>query len=195
MGTRGLNGVVIDGAIKAAYNQFDTYPSGLGVVMLADAQKLAALEEDELRRVIQAWREVELVSEGDEPTAEQIAKLLERGFEAQQVSTGQDWYSWLRDAQGSLDAYLKAGFMLDSKSFGYDSLFCEWGYLIDLDQRTLEVYEGFQKQAHSEGRWSDRGAEQDNGYYPIKLVAKWTFGELPDEATFLAKLEPEQEED
>lgn len=195
MGTRGLNGVVIDGAIKAAYNQFDTYPSGLGVVMLADAQKLRDMDEEGLRFVIQSWREVELVSEDAKPTPEQIAKLEERGFKAQGVSTGDDWYAWLREAQGSLDAYLNAGFMLDSKQFGYDSLFCEWGYLIDLDQRTLEVYEGFQKQPHLEGRWADRGVRHDSGYYPIKLVRTWTFDELPTEEQFLAELEPKDEED
>lgn len=179
MGTRGLHGVVIDGALKTAYNHFDSYPSALGVTMLADAQKLADLAPEEFERVRQAWRKVVLVDEVASPTPEQRLVLEDKGLDPK----GQ-WYGILREYQGSLDSYLGAGFMLDSKEFGYDSLFCEWAWVIDLDARTFEAYEGFQKITHTEGRWA----------VGVKLIAKWAFDELPSEDDFLAQTEPKNEE-
>lgn len=152
MGTRGLDGVVLDGAVKASYNQYDTYPDGLGVATLASARKIAKLEGAELDAYKQRWRQVKLVPEGEKPSAEDEKALTAKGYKPQNVSSGDDWYAWLRDNQGVLEAYLDTGYMLDSKDFGWDSLFCEWAWLINLDEHTFECYVGFQKEPQSGGR-------------------------------------------
>ena len=179
MSTRGLAGVVIDGTIKASYNHSDSYPSWLGIRFLADAAKLAALSPDEYDNVMEAWREVILVDEDVPPTAFDIATLEERGFTMQHPAEG-DWYYLLHESQGSLDSMLKAGYVLDASEFGGDALFCEWAYLIDLTNRTLEVYAG----ESPVGRWPGG----------VGLVQKYSLDELPTEAAFLAALEPKQED-
>ena len=62
----------------------------------------------------------------------------------------------LRGTQGKPGKILRAGYYEDAKEFPLDSLFCEWGYLVDLDAGTLEVYRGFQKSSPTEGRWAGR---------------------------------------
>jgi hypothetical protein len=93
-----------------------------------------------------------------------------------------DWYSFLREFQGNLDAYkgdLK--YMMDDSDFILESLFCEWAYIINLDTNELEVYKGFQKEPH-ENRYSDHVYESHSGdkYYPCKLVEKFPFNRLVD---------------
>ncbi len=68
--------------------------------------------------------------------------------------------------------------MIDSESFATDSLFCEWGYLANLDTDTLEVYRGFNK-GEAEGRFA--GPVEEGGYGPITLVAEVPFAELTDD--------------
>ena len=79
---------------------------------------------------------------------------------------------------------LAAGVIEDAGDFPADSLFAEWGYVIDLDgDGMFEVYEGFQKSPHDKGRFA--GMERDGDYYPVALRARWPLANLPDEASFL----------
>ena len=207
MGTRGLLGLVIDGQEKLTYNHFDSYPSYLGIAVLKDLRSLLAPIDDLRERA----RRIMLVNEGDVPTAEQIATLAP--YTNLTVSSGStdDWYCVLRDAQGSIAAYLDAGVMIDNHEFAFDSLFCEWGYVVDLDAVRLDVYRGFQKAAPTEGRWAGRPTAEEstkdyaehlkwceeNGrqpwmtetpeYFAIARVASWPLGDgLPDESEMLA---------
>ena len=58
----------------------------------------------------------------------------------------EDAYSILYFMQGNFEeyrniAYLSEDFpMTDAEGFFGDSLFCEWGYIINLDDKCLEVY-------------------------------------------------------
>lgn len=157
--------------------------------MLEYTTAISKLNELALADVVERWREVELVNQDERPTPAQREKLDERS-----VFEGGEWYSILREFQGSPRGLVDAGFMHDDAEFGWDSLFCEWGYLIDLDQRTLECYCGFQKEPHSEGRWSGpapEGEGVDNRYVGIRLIRTYTWDELPDAAgldTELTKL-------
>ncbi len=83
---------------------------------------------------------------------------------------------------------LDAGLTWDGSDFPSDSLFCEWGYLIDLGAATFEVYRGFQRAPHTAGRYAERPRVRD-GYHPVALVASWSFADLPDGDTFLASLD------
>jgi hypothetical protein len=80
---------------------------------------------------------------------------------------------------------LEAGVMLDGSDGVADSLWSEWGYLIDLDAATFEVYRGFQQAPHTAGRFADRPSAQE-GYYPVALVASWSLANLPSRAEFMA---------
>jgi hypothetical protein len=91
----------------------------------------------------------------------------------------------LEFATYDLDTLLQAGIIVDGSGYPVDSLVSEWGYLIDLDTATFEVYRGFQNQAHTAGRFAHRPPAHEN-YYPVALVASWPLADLPDRASFLA---------
>lgn len=172
MGTRGLVGFVVDDTVKASYNHFDSYPNGLGLDVVKFVQGIANVSE-----VFEKAQAITLVSEDAEPTPEQVQQIT--GQSKPDAAVGGDWYTWLRDAQGNLAEYLLIGFMIDNKAFGYASLFCEWGYLVNLDNKTVEVYRGFQQEPHSEGRWAD--GEEDR-YYGIRLIKTIRFADLTEDA-------------
>lgn len=193
MGTRGILGFVIDGQVKATYNHFDSYPSYLGVKVLDYVKGIkdrAALAEQ--------IKALKVVDQMDKPDADTLAQLVRDGFADTGVSTGTDWYAALRNTQGDVDAIVRSGYLTDSGEFWKDSLFCEWGYLINLDEGTLEVYKGFQTAYHRAGRFAQRkpanwkppykGAEF---YYPIALVGTFPFDTDVSHEEFISTLEPE----
>ncbi|RJL21102.1 hypothetical protein [Bailinhaonella thermotolerans] len=186
MGTRGFIGFVIDGHEKIAYVHADSYPGGVGASVLSWL-RLAAADLGELRRRVRALR---VVDPGTRPGAEDIEALKEFAF--QRVSTGRldDWYVLLRRTQGRPELMLAAGVIEDARDFPADSLDCEWGYLIDLDAAAFEVYRGFQRRPHAEGRFAGRPSPPHHvgAYYPVKRVGRWGLSDLPGEDTFLSEL-------
>lgn len=172
VGTRGVTGFRLEGVDKIAYQQFDSYPSGVGQGVVKD---LHGLLKDRTETEA-AVRSLSLVSDETPPNAEQIAKLAE--FTDLRVSkqTTNDWYCLLRETQGEPARILKAGYIQDSLSFMADSLFCEWGYIANFDDSVLEVYRGFQKSPHENGRYANMSvAKEDRGYWPVALVGTIPF--------------------
>jgi hypothetical protein len=189
MGTRGIIGVHVDGVDKLTYNHFDSYPEGLGVSMLDQCRKLAKHGWDAVKKQAKVIR---LVNDDDKPTAEDIEKF--GGFMNLGVGnqSPNDWYCVLREMQGNLLANFEAGVMIDSGTFILDSLFCEWGYIVNLDTMKLEVYEGFQSAPHGKGRFAKahepkerRGGDQ---YYPCAMIVEFDLTKLPTKRDFLRKV-------
>jgi hypothetical protein len=172
MGTRGMYGFYKEGETKATYNHFDSYLDGLGNDV---AKFVRATPIQELNEI---FDRVELVDDEKEPTEEQI-KHCEQWSDFN-VSTGspKDWYCLLRNAQGNLDAY-KVGlkYMSDGSKFIKDSLFCEWAYIINLDDNVLEIYKGFQKKPQ-DNRYKIE--ESDNGYWHCALIKTFPLGDIPE---------------
>ncbi len=159
MGTRGAWGFVINDNARLTYNHFDSYPEGLGSDILAWARQVSDWD-----KVKQQAMDLHMVNEQESPTEEEALKVAE--FSDSGVSTGQDWYAALRKCQGDPDATLRSGYMTENSEFPLDSLFCEWAYLIDLDKGVFEVYQGFQTEVPTAGRWAGRPtAEEDNDRY------------------------------
>jgi hypothetical protein len=67
------------------------------------------------------------------------------------VSSGDDWYAQLREQQGSLMKRLNAGIATEETAFIKDSLFCEWGYIFDFDDRKVIILRGFNN--HEDKQW------------------------------------------
>lgn len=173
MGTRGMVAVKAGRRELIAYNHFDSYPEGLGAKVAAYVRSLGTPEliAEEKAKVAAAL----LVDESAEPTPEQAERFAQF---RQNVSTGRDWYSLLRDLQGDIGGYLDAGVWPNNggRAWPRDSLFCEYGYYVDLNHKVLEFYRGFQTERHESGRFATDKAIR--GYYPIALVRAYPFEQV-----------------
>jgi hypothetical protein len=188
MGTRGFVGFVIDGIEKIAYNHCDSYPEGLGVDTLS---WLHAAVKD-LVDLAERARALRVVDPQSQPSDEDIDQL--RAYYRADVggrSERPTWYQILRDTQGNPGLMLAAGVIEDASLFPADSLFAEWGYIVDLDAGVFEVYRGFQSSPHDKGRFAalprPRQGRNADKYYPVALVASWPLAEIPDEKDFCEK--------
>jgi hypothetical protein len=191
MGTRGAFGFHVNGVDKVGYNQFDSYPSGKGVEVLAFLRK--TLESPSVEAGVKVLAvDLKVVSGKKPPTLTQqnaLQKWSNKG-----VSTGalEEWYVLLRETHGDLAKTLACGYIEDHLSFLTDSLFCEWGYIVNLDACTLEVYSGFQKEPNK-GRFAAT-KPNSGGYYPVGLVAEFPFDALPSDEEFVKTLDPPEED-
>lgn len=185
MGTRGTIGVHIDGEDKFAYNHFDSYPEELGVNVLANVT--AMMGDWGLEKIKIQARRLTLVDGEIPPTPEQLVSLAEFTVVRVGDQTGTDWYGVLRELQGKLTDYLTVGYMEGANNFIKESLFCEWGYILNLDEGVLEVYKGFQDIPHTKGRYAVADVEENNigsKYYPCALIVTFSLDDLPTIAEF-----------
>lgn len=201
MGTRGFVTFVIDGDEKTAYNHRDSYPDGLGLSVLrwlrTENDRTAATgAQDWLRAITDAARSLRVVSPDSSPTAKDIERLRQWSWNRarhggnKDLRDGQEWYDLLHETQGEPGLILEAGVIEDAGTFPQNSLFAEWGYVIDLDAGNFEVYEGFQRARHSKGRFA--GKPGADGYSPVALKASWPLSELPDDSAFMAAAEGDE---
>ena len=149
MGTRGSYGFRTGEQDKLTYNHFDSYPTGLGGIMVK------FIKDNTNEQLAEYAERMIMVNDGDTPTEQQMAVC--QTYFNDNVATGrqEDWYCLLREAQGHPDAY-KNGlvYMIDGASFMNDSLFCEYAYVINMDTKMLEFYKGFNKDAEAVRRES-----------------------------------------
>jgi hypothetical protein len=174
MGTRGVYGFRIDGVDKLAYNHYDSYPDGLGASIVTEVRGLShTMLLEDLRESV---RGIEMVDEASKPTEKQKQLCRDAGLVDLHVSekSEDDWYCLMRGGQGSLIFPLRLGFMLDSGDFIKDSLFCEWGYIVNLDTGMLEVWEGYQTRPQVGNRYGED--ENGEGYFPCKMAGMFALG-------------------
>ncbi len=174
MGTRGAYGFRTGRTDKVSYNHGDSYPSWLGKEILDFIRKetLASLTEKANR--------ITLVDQDKKPTKAQInacSNWANTNVGNQKI---EDWYCLLRDAQGNLDAFNEGlDFMIDSKSFLLDSLFCEYAYIINVSTQELEFYRGFNKSKKTnKGRYASKTLDERGGYYGVTLVEKYPLSDI-----------------
>jgi hypothetical protein len=166
MGTRNVTMVISNKEIKVAqYGQFDGYPSGLGIEVI---NKIKTMKVGQLKEKLEGCRFITDAEHDalDDKTWLQDMPQLDRSLQV-------DIIDMIMDGTTVLE---------DSRKFPADSLFCEWGYVIDLDKEVLEVYKGFNlKPLPKNARFKHLEADmKENGtYYPIKLATKIRFQDLP----------------
>lgn len=145
MGTRGVYGFRVNGKDKVTYNHFDSYPSSLGLAVA----EFASNSLNSLKTIAES---IVLVDEGSNPTPEQIQQCIDSGFYNDSVSTGstQEWYCLLRETQGKLDCYFDIlenenafNFMTDGSGCLEPDTWCEWAYIINVDEGTFEMYNSY----------------------------------------------------
>lgn len=163
MGTRGCWGFCKDGITKAVYRHFDSYPSGLG------AEVIGLVHNNDLDKLKQLFDNIEVVDPNVMPTDEQKQYFKDMYWTEGEPTEKTDWY-WLTHMLQYPEAWYKAiengnkVLIKNDIDFIKDSLFCEYAYIFDLNDMTLYVYEGFQKQPFEGNPYGEQPDE--DGYYP-----------------------------
>lgn len=172
MGTRGFAGFVVNGEVRASYNHFDSYPTGLGRSVAKAAAEWT--REARLSEVRVKAENMRLLAEDVKVPDPEAAGDMSDMNEAFHVYRGQ---------QGDLDAMLWSGVMVTMHStWPADSLFCEWGWLVNLDTCELEVYAGFQMaNVPGLGRFAhlrDPDPDSDSEYGPVRHIGTFSLATL-----------------
>ncbi len=157
MGTRNLTVVVVDGQYKVAqYGQWDGNPTGNGKKIVDflksvdlssfknKVRKCSWITEEELE---QQW--VECGANSDEDFIDwEVNKEHAKKYPQVNRDTGANILKVINSSDG-----LK---LQSNLEFAAESLFCEWVYILDLDNEQLEIYKGFNtKSVHKSERFSD----------------------------------------
>lgn len=194
MGTRHLIAVQYNRRYKVAqYGQWDGYPSGQGVRVL---EFLRSVDLEEFKKKVKAlrwvrkgmmekvFREIGLPEEGGWMTLEQGAIFEEKHPE------------WSRNTGAKILPLImeRKLHLQNSIEFAGDGLFCEWGYVVDLDSQTFEIYSGFHKgPLPTNGRF-EKYDNPESEYRPVSLVKLYSLDNLPTQEQFLGDLQPQEEE-
>ncbi|KDR70121.1 hypothetical protein GALMADRAFT_254952 [Galerina marginata CBS 339.88] len=150
MGTRGLLGFIIRSSQRhAAYNHFDSYPTGLGKKIVEFILSLTTEEYDIMARLVS---EITWVEYESTPSLDLQERYQNAGFANityYHDGTASKWHCLLHNTQGApaLRAIRSGALqhMVENISFLEEGMFCEWSYFIDFEGRKLETWEDTQK--------------------------------------------------
>lgn len=176
MGTRGTYGFASNYKVKLTYNHFDSFPEGLGAVVVDFCRKTTAEGGwDKLRVAVDA---VTMVDENGKMTEAEAKRYFPKKKSFPKLPT---WYEALHTYQAGkiLDAIGRGevSHMTEGKDFPKNSGFCDYVYIIDLNSMTLDVYVGKQKSADPNSYFGQTKTE--DGWYPCKFVASWNLDAIP----------------
>lgn len=193
MGTRHLTCVKKNKEFKVAqYGQWDGYPTGQGVDILDNLQsfhmsrfvdrieQVKSLTEDEVNAL---WVEC-----GADPASSLVSVVVAEEFKKKYPSlyrdTGANILRIIYENNGGVPVHL-------STEFAADGLFCEWAYVIDLDDNTLTVYRGFNQDSNADMGHFDflkdmsyKEHRGDDQYLPPVRVKVYSLDDLPDKKEF-----------
>lgn len=189
MGTRHITAVVHKGEIKVAqYGQWDGYPTGQGKTIAQFIQH--TMDNDAFRKALDNTSFVEfhpyvknLWTEcGADPNSDMVSMAVSDKF-------GKKYPEFSRDTGAGVLAVIqdKGGAKLQNDlSFVADSLMCEFAYVVNMDDETVEVYKGFNTTPleDSERFKYLNGKEAWDGtkYHPVSLVTEIPFNEFTEDA-------------
>ena len=176
MSTRGVVGFRHKQKDLVAYNHSDSYPAYLGDKIVRDLHDLL---QKGLKELIQQVEALTVVTEETPRPDEKEQRRLRKYSNPGVGSPDEYWYRALRETQGDIKAILKSRYLLDSASTILDSLYCEWGYIVNLDDETLEIYRGYQEKPHTKGRFAKLPPSE--GYYPCALIQVFDWTEIQND--------------
>lgn len=193
MGTRHLIAVQKNNELRVAqYGQWDGYPRVQGSTALAflHSWDRPAFEAriDAVRDITEAELKAAYLSVGGTEdgafTLEAHQRFTER-YPQLSRDTGAKVLQCIADAPPGLA-------LRRDLAFAQTSLFCEWAYVVDLDNNKFEVYRGFNKEPLQPGE-RFYAVQQSNpaphsGYYPVRKVAEFDLDCLPSRDEFLSRV-------
>lgn len=138
MSTRGLYGFRINGVDKLTYNHCNSHPKYLGNEIIKFIKETSI---DEMKEIA---KKIILVDRNGLVSSEDKQPYLDIYGEAKSNKGYDDWYDLLRNIQGDLFfyKYQAVKHMCDDRQFIKEGLFCEYAYIINIDNKTLEFYKG-----------------------------------------------------
>ena len=202
MGTRHLIAVQYKNEYKIAqYGQWDGYLEGQGASILDfltnDFNRNKFISNLEKCRYItdkeytDRWKKFGIDLTASTFVSMDISNKFYAKFPELNRDIGSDILQMVQNADGVL-------ILKDSINFAYDGLFCEYGYVIDLDKNTFEIYSGCNEEPmnKSERFYQPEPKKYSNcEYYPIRLVESYDLSNLPDEEEFLRRCNKILEDD
>lgn len=134
MSTRGAWGFIKNNELKVTYCHGGAYVEHLGEIVLGLTKKYYDVLENIYDNTV-------LVNADTTATDAQIKEILPEWSNFSVGSeTKDDWYCLLRNVQNNPEAYTQGcKYMIDSHEF-VTSPYCEYSYIINLDERRLEVH-------------------------------------------------------
>ena len=157
MGTRGILMVKSNGEYKVAqYSQFDNYPSGQGfetIIFINQPDFDIGLFKEKVDNLTQ-W------------TSEEIGDYADIG-----------------SGIFNLIYNDKVKKVISSINFVKNSLFCEWGWCINLDTNCLDCFKGLQTESlegNQPFHYLQSNMVENPIYYPIKLICSIPFDKLSE---------------
>lgn len=185
MATRGCYGFYKNGESKITYNHFDSYPSGLGKSIFK------FIKSNSIEDLNFYFDNLILVEEKDFPNDYEKKTLDKLDYLYQYKDEKLNWFQILGSTLGDLDV-LNEGlfFFINANDFIKESLFCEWGYIINLDTNELEIYKGFQKEPNYNRYHIDTPSK--SGYYNCKLIKSISLDDIYNSNNFKTLLKEDE---
>lgn len=202
MSTRAAYGFRHKNQDYISYNHSDGYPNGLGYDVLEALTSFTLTKDIEyLRSCID---KVHLIYRDEKHTfsKEEFLSIVERLDNLGIYNNLKSEYSAITEISsipvfnhimGKIDTFIDREnaipYMLDSGNFMNDSLFCEWAYVINLDEQVVEFYRGFNQNPEAKGRYAaknnDYGSKEYNGValigtVPFAIIDSWTKDDIAD---------------
>ena len=188
--------VVYRGKTKIAqYGQWDGYPAGQGRTVL---EFLRSVNLDEFKKKVAKLKWL-TKKQGEaidaDPNWDKHYPYLSRDAGAEVLNAVMYGKMHVNDYPNKKkEINVTVIGLVNRDGFAGDSLFCEWAYVIDLDNEVLEVYDGFNKKPLTEAdRFRD--LSKDNDYYPIKLVKSYPLSDLPTLDQMIKDCDPPENEE
>ena len=199
MGTRHLTMVINNGETKVAqYGQWDGYLSCAGANVLnflkkynleyfkEKLDKVSFYTDEEMK---ENWK-IFAKSKGIDPEEKFVAYEIMEEYNVLYPELNRDVGTDILQMIIDNDKILK---LMDDSAFAKDSLFCEYAYVIDLDNNLFEVYKGFNKTPLTGKDRFFYLQKEDDEYKPVKLVVSFPLDNLPTKEEFI-KFDEEDEE-
>jgi len=191
MGTRHLTIVVSDGQYKVAqYGQWDGYPTGQGKTVTQFIIDNLRQQDgfDSFKKKIDACKFIshEDLQEKMKDYPQYVTFEQEKELDAKFSAFSRNTCAKILDVINNNVEPVELQNMIE---FANDSLFCEWAWVVNLDNKTLEVFEGFNKSPLDVNERFYKPQFDSDGYFPIKLLKIYSFDELT--ATSMQELEDE----
>lgn len=201
MGTRNLTMVIHQQGPKIAqYGQWDGYPSGQGSTALRFLFKMMNENKlDEFKKRLESLRWI-TKEEGEKLDAMDDWKskypYLSRDAGADILNAVLFNQMWVSEGiSGRKEIPVEVEFLSDAREFAGDSLFCEWAYVIDLDNETFEIYEGFNQQPLNESDRFFSLQKEGEKYKPVRLVKSYSLRDLPSQSQMINDCPPSDSEE